>query len=201
MIDVSNVVNNSPYITSANLYSYHLAGITERCFYHPAPLTKRNTEDDVIRDGDTAAALRPAKRKRNSKSLPVSEPTMFSIHERLPDAVHMTANQPGYLGPTSYSAILPKDEANAVIIDREASVASDGSDYEMAHQHPLTKSMRIQMATEVLRCLRHYPIIRELANILKQVSQSCIVSSSPPVRVENMSVVGANFVGTTSTRA
>ena len=89
----------------------------------------------------------------------------------------MTTNQPGYLGPTSYSAILPKDEVDAVILDRAASVASDGSDFEMAHQHPLTKSMRIQMTTEVLKCLRHYPLLQDVINILKQYAQSCLVSA------------------------
>lgn len=88
----------------------------------------------------------------------------------------MTTNQPGYLGPTSYTAILPKDETNAVVLDGETSTASQGSDFEMAHQHPLTKSMRMQMTTEVLKCLRHYPIIQEVINILLQYAQTCIVS-------------------------
>lgn len=88
----------------------------------------------------------------------------------------MTTNQPGYLGPTSYSAILPKDEDNAVVMRRGSSVISDGSEYEMAHQYPLTKSMRVQMATEVLKCLRHYPIIREVVNVLVQFASTCIVS-------------------------
>lgn len=88
----------------------------------------------------------------------------------------MTTNQPGYLGPTSYSAILPKDEVDTIILDTAASIASDGSDFEMAHQHPLTKSMRIQMTTEVLKCLRHYPLLQDVIHLLKQYAQTCIVS-------------------------
>ncbi|KAL5459604.1 hypothetical protein PMIN06_002746 [Paraphaeosphaeria minitans] len=151
-------------------------GISDRCFYHPAPLTKRNTEDESGSHAkDTPDVLRPTKRKRTSKSLPTPDgPSFYSI-DKFADAVPMTTNQPGYLGPTSYTAILPKDEANAVILDGEASIASDGSDIEMAHQHPLTKSMRMQMTTEVLKCLRHYPIIQEVINILLQFAQSCII--------------------------
>jgi hypothetical protein len=108
----------------------------------------------------------------------VPDAPSFFNNDKFADAVPMTTNQPGYLGPTSYTAILPKDEANAVVLNREASVASDGSDYEMAHQHPLTKSMRTQMTTDVLKCLRHYPIIQEVLNILLQYAQTCIVSGS-----------------------
>lgn len=95
----------------------------------------------------------------------------------------MTTNQPGYeyLGPLSSAAILSKDEPNAVVVEGEAPIASDASDLEMAHQHPLTKSMRMQMTTEVLKCLRHFPIIQEVINILSQFAQACIVSDSSKV--------------------
>ncbi|KAL1606357.1 hypothetical protein SLS60_003759 [Paraconiothyrium brasiliense] len=153
-----------------------MLGIPDRCFYHPAPLTKRNTEGDAgSRAKDTPDILRPAKRKRTSKSLTGPDAPSYYVNDKFADAVPMTTNQPGYLGPTSYTAILPKDEANTIVLDREASMASDGSDYEMAHQHPLTKSMRTQMTTEVLKCLRHYPIIQDVINILQQYAQTCIV--------------------------
>ena len=35
---------------------------------------------------------------------------------------------------------------------------------------------RVQMATEVLKCLRHYPIIQEIINVFLQYAQTCIVS-------------------------
>lgn len=46
--------------------------------------------------------------------------------------------------------------------ERELSVASERSDRELTHQHPLTKSMRYQMASDVLSTFRHYNSIREL---------------------------------------
>lgn len=160
-------------------YSLSSLGIAERCFYHPAPLTKRNVDEDTASHTKEAPnALRPTKRKRISKSLPGPDVAISSLNDRFTDAVPMVANQPGYLGPTSYSAILPKDEASAIVIDAAESVASDGSDFEMAHQHPLTKSMRVQMATEVLRCLRHYSILQEVLNVLLRYAQTCIVSNS-----------------------
>ncbi|KAJ4290607.1 hypothetical protein N0V90_010825 [Kalmusia sp. IMI 367209] len=149
--------------------------IPDRCFYHPAPLTKRHPDEEAGRASELPDVIRPPKRKRISKSLPGPDAPSFSQNDKFADAVPSTANQPGYLGPTSYSAILPKDEVSAVILDRETSVASNGSDQDMAHQHPLTKSMRIQMATEVVKCLRYYPIIQEVINILSQFAQACIV--------------------------
>ncbi|KAF1971082.1 hypothetical protein BU23DRAFT_472110 [Bimuria novae-zelandiae CBS 107.79] len=161
---------------SAPRHSPSNPGIPDRCFYHPAPLTKRNTDDNAPgRSKETPDDLRPPKRKRTSKFLPRPDAPSFSFHERFTDAVPMTTNQPGYLGPTSYSANLPQDEVNAFVPDREASMASEGSDYEMAHQHPLTKSMRVQMATEVLKCLRYYPLLQELIGLLQQYAQTCVV--------------------------
>jgi hypothetical protein len=57
---------------------------------------------------------------------------------------------------------LPQDEETGASRDREVSVASERSDWELTHQHPLTKSMRYQMASGVLRTLRYYPAIKEL---------------------------------------
>lgn len=41
-------------------------------------------------------------------------------------------------------------------------MGSEDSDRELCHQHPLTKPIRTQMATDILRALRHYPLIRDL---------------------------------------
>lgn len=77
------------------------------------------------------------------------------------DAVSADAYRAGYLGPTSYEVNLPKDELSVPVNDREAS-AEPEIDHEMSHQHPLTKSMRMQMTTEILKTFRYYPIIKEL---------------------------------------
>lgn len=77
------------------------------------------------------------------------------------DAVTVETYRPGYLGPTSYEAVLPKDELSPVVRDREASVETE-TDLEMLHQHPLTKSMRMQMTTDILKTFRYYSTIKEL---------------------------------------
>lgn len=69
---------------------------------------------------------------------------------------------PGFLGPGSYAVLLPQDDELERPRERELSVASERSDRELTHQHVLTKSMRHQMASDVLGTLRHYNSIREL---------------------------------------
>jgi hypothetical protein len=69
---------------------------------------------------------------------------------------------PGFLGPGSYAVLLPQDEEPGRPREREESVASERSDRELTHQHTLSKSMRYQMASDVLSTFRHYDSIREL---------------------------------------
>jgi hypothetical protein len=58
--------------------------------------------------------------------------------------------------------LLPHDEDSGIPREREISVASERSDWELTHQHPLTKSMRQQMASDVLSTFRHFNIIKDL---------------------------------------
>lgn len=58
--------------------------------------------------------------------------------------------------------LLPQDEEPDAPREREVSVASERSDWELTHQHPLTKSMRYQMASDVLNTFRYFPAIKEL---------------------------------------
>lgn len=69
---------------------------------------------------------------------------------------------PGFLGPGSYAVLLPQDDEPGRPSEREESVASERSDRELTHQHTLSKSMRYQMASDVLSTFRHYNPIREL---------------------------------------
>lgn len=87
------------------------------------------------------------------------DPTFQS--EKFADAVSADTYRAGYLGPTSYEVNLPKDESSLPVNDRAAS-AEPEMDLEMSHQHPLTKPMRIQMTTDILKTFRYYTIIREL---------------------------------------
>ncbi|KAF1847050.1 uncharacterized protein K460DRAFT_52462 [Cucurbitaria berberidis CBS 394.84] len=137
-------------------------GIEDRCFYHPAPLTKPRSAVDDTGTGES----RPLKRKRPSKanqnSDPLYPPPSPGQGDKLADAVAADVYHPGFLGPGSYGVLLPQDDESDRLRERELSVASERSDRELTHQHVLTKSMRYQMASDVLSAFRHYNSIREL---------------------------------------
>jgi hypothetical protein len=82
--------------------------------------------------------------------------------DKLADAVAADVYHPGFLGPGSYAVLLPQDEEPGRPCEREESLASERSDRELTHQHTLSKSMRYQMASDVLSTFRHYDSIREL---------------------------------------
>ncbi|EMD65050.1 hypothetical protein COCSADRAFT_26005 [Bipolaris sorokiniana ND90Pr] len=82
--------------------------------------------------------------------------------DKLADAVAADVYHPGFLGPGSYAVLLAQDEEPGQLPEREGSVASERSDRELTHQHTLSKSMRYQMAHDVLSTFRHYDIIKEL---------------------------------------
>ncbi|RMZ71128.1 fungal specific transcription factor [Pyrenophora seminiperda CCB06] len=82
--------------------------------------------------------------------------------DKLADAVAADVYHPGFLGPGSYAVLLPQDEEQGQLREREESVASERSDRELTHQHTISKSMRYQMAYDVLSTLRHYNAIRDL---------------------------------------
>jgi hypothetical protein len=86
--------------------------------------------------------------------------SLTSQSDNMADAVPAETNRPGYLGPTSYEAILPKDESS-LLRQRGASVESNSSNPDLNHQHAMSKSMRTEMATDILRSLRHYDIIQQ----------------------------------------
>jgi hypothetical protein len=88
--------------------------------------------------------------------------TSASPNDKLADAVAADVYHPGFLGPGSYAVLLPQDEESGAPREREVSVASERSDWELTHQHVLTKSMRHQMASDVLGTLRYFTAIREL---------------------------------------
>ncbi|KAF2825966.1 hypothetical protein CC86DRAFT_324733 [Ophiobolus disseminans] len=132
-------------------------GIEERCFYHPAPLTKPRNHDD-----SGPGESRPLKRKRLPKQGTLEEVLSTSPHDKLADAVAADVYHPGFLGPGSYAVLLPQDEETGIPREREISVASERSDWELTHQHALTKSMRHQMANDVLRVFRYFTAIKEL---------------------------------------
>lgn len=100
--------------------------------------------------------------RRDVNPDPAFPPPSPEQGDKLADAVAADVYHPGFLGPGSYAVLLPQDEESGRPMEREESVASERSDRELTHQHTLSKSMRYQMASDVLSTLRHYNSIREL---------------------------------------
>src|SRR3954470_10222356 len=102
---------------------------------------------------------RPSRQGRDcAAAFPPPSP---SQGDTLADAVAADVYHPGFLGPGSYAVLLPQDEEPGPLREREESVASERSDRQLTHQHTLSKSMRYQMAYDVLSTFRHYDLIRE----------------------------------------
>jgi hypothetical protein len=104
---------------------------------------------------------------------------------RLADAVAADVYHPGFLGPGSYAVLLPQDDDPGVSREREISVASDRSDMELTHQHPLTKSMRYQMASDVLATLRYFTAIREVILWYNATNEAGVVPAQIQVDATN----------------
>lgn len=92
------------------------------------------------------------------------------------DAVAAHTSRPGYLGPTSYAAILPPDDEN--VVSREHPDESEGAEEQYFYQHPLTKTMRMHMAADVFKSLRHYKTIRTLAKTYCTLTHTGYVAAS-----------------------
>ncbi|ORY15257.1 hypothetical protein BCR34DRAFT_558944 [Clohesyomyces aquaticus] len=162
----------------------HQRGIADQCFYHPAPLTKPKDG----RNANSSTNPQRTKRRRvndqsSSSGDPAINPKIFadpslSQDEHFGDSVAAQTYRPGYLGPTSYAAILPKETASPLRASRQASIDSDDSNHELDHQHPLTKVMRIQMVTAVLKSLRNYDMIRHLLLYYCESNQAGVVPAS-----------------------
>ncbi|KAL3429951.1 hypothetical protein BDV09DRAFT_31436 [Aspergillus tetrazonus] len=124
--------------------------ITQRCFYHPAPMTK---------DASQLRSQRPAKRPRTESSLtPSPESTSASgtayasasastvqYGLRLEAADQRPSTTPGYLGSTSFSAVFSEHRAN--ISFEEGNHAPDGV------LSKLTDRYRLESGLEVIKFL------------------------------------------------
>ena len=98
-----------------------------------------------------------------------------SQDDRLADAVAADVYHPGFLGPGSYAVLLPEADDSGTRNEREPSVASERSDRDLTHQHPLTKSMRYQMASDILTTFRHYNAIKELILWYNAVNEAGVI--------------------------
>ncbi|KAL4864656.1 hypothetical protein BDV12DRAFT_188750 [Aspergillus spectabilis] len=117
--------------------------ITQRCFYHPAPMTR-----DVVAHAPGQGQGREAKRRRTESSTSSTPPPSTTVHHiPRPDQPSIT---PGYLGSTSFSAVF--SEHRTVIALEEDSSLTSGF---------LSKSndrLHLQSGLDVLKFLYRSPI-------------------------------------------
>ncbi|KAE8853187.1 hypothetical protein PTNB73_02494 [Pyrenophora teres f. teres] len=124
-----------------------------------APKRKYVTARTLFMEENSDPIRRPSRQNRDTGAV---FPPPSTEGEKLADAVAADVYHPGFLGPGSYAVLLPQDEEPGQLREREESVASERSDRELTHQHTISKSMRYQMAYDVLSTFRHYNAIREL---------------------------------------
>jgi hypothetical protein len=97
---------------------------------------------------------------------PLFVTSVSSQEDAIADPIAIQSYQPGYLGPTSYAAILPTENGTPLLGERELSVDSqEDSNAGFSQQHMYSKSLRQQMTSEVLRSLRLFPRILELVKL------------------------------------
>lgn len=137
----------------------------------------------MIANTDFDLSRRPLKQAPNS--VVAFAPPSPAQGDKLADAVAADVYHPGFLGPGSYAVLLPQDEEPGQLREREESVASERSDRELTHQHTLSKSMRYQMACDVLSTFRHYNSIKELVLWYNASNEAGVVPAQLQVDVVN----------------
>ncbi|CAN9270741.1 unnamed protein product [Alternaria alternata] len=151
VIDVVNVVSKTAAFTIQRLSPGRVK----------LPMSQAQANLVLPRESnDFDSSRRPPKQASNS--VVAFAPPSPAQGDKLADAVAADVYHPGFLGPGSYAVLLPQDEEPGQLREREESVASERSDRELTHQHTLSKSMRYQMACDVLSTFRHYNSIKEL---------------------------------------
>jgi hypothetical protein len=114
--------------------------------------------------------IRRSKPRKSTSRLDAEQPPIFATQTLseggITDPIAIQSYRPGYLGPTSYAAILPTENGTPVLGERELSVDSqEESNVGFFQQHLFNKSLREQMTAEVLRSLRLFPRILELVKL------------------------------------
>ncbi|KAL5334335.1 hypothetical protein BJX70DRAFT_378628 [Aspergillus crustosus] len=126
--------------------------ITQRCFYHPAPMTR---QDVGAKSQAQPQGQRQVKRPRTESSISSSPPSTIPLpvqvqhqHQHLrPDQPSIT---PGYLGSTSFSAVFSEHRTD-LAFEEDSSLSASA----------LAKSndrLRLESGLEVLKFLYRSPI-------------------------------------------
>ncbi|KAL6229412.1 hypothetical protein BDW75DRAFT_245760 [Aspergillus navahoensis] len=114
--------------------------ITQRCFYHPAPMTK---------DASQPQSQRPAKRQRaESPNMPSPTSTsasastvQYDLRREAAAAKQHPSTTPGYLGSTSFSAVFSEHRTD--ISFEEGNYAPDGVLSKLTDQYRLESGLEV----------------------------------------------------------
>ncbi|KAJ5887785.1 hypothetical protein N7495_007826 [Penicillium taxi] len=147
-------------------------GISSRCFYHPAPLTKRQGERKFpLAEGvpfDRTAASTVSKNSQPNKESFNSELTASS--GLVPTAGRLSRKKPilsGYFGPTSFVSPL----TDAVDVD----LASDSQSLELEATQRVLPPYWVQKISEILLTLGDFAIIESLIRDYYVLNQSAVI--------------------------
>ncbi|CDM32811.1 Zn(2)-C6 fungal-type DNA-binding domain [Penicillium roqueforti FM164] len=145
-------------------------GFTGRCFYHPAPLTSTRRQPD--RDGQIHLSPSPSlgnlgNPMSDSETLDAVAPCPSVIQPALRTEQMLPA---GYLGPTSFIAGL---EESVDLFTHGEQSNTDGRENSAIAPSPAL----VKRTAEVLRCLQHFPAIKNLVHKYYSVSQTAVIPS------------------------
>ncbi|KAJ5439710.1 uncharacterized protein N7458_010708 [Penicillium daleae] len=94
--------------------------ITDQCFYHPAPMTRRRASDQ----NSSNPNLPPSRRLTSQPTSSASSPGSGSLHGgRLYAPLEPPSALPGYMGSTSFTAVLA-EHRNEIAFEQEENVES-----------------------------------------------------------------------------
>ncbi|KAE8145297.1 putative C6 transcription factor [Aspergillus avenaceus] len=129
--------------------------ITARCYYHPAPMTKGVRSPAGTSHPDTGARNRRLSSLSSSSKLGIGASTSLEV--------------PGYLGATSYSAVLAEHQRH----HDHSDVVFGAGDRGGVGTPMMMDSSRLRASVELLRVLYDYPVYDVL--IWKLYSRKSIV--------------------------
>ncbi|EPS29977.1 hypothetical protein PDE_04927 [Penicillium oxalicum 114-2] len=139
--------------------------IDDRCFYHPAPMTRRRASDNNITT--SRPSLVPAKRLTSQPTSNASSPGSGSLQGgRLYAPLEMPSALPGYMGSTSFTAVLA-EHRNEIAFEQG----------ENAEPLPVlvVEPDRVQSGAEVLLFLHNLKLRRRLIEIFYNRSCNVVV--------------------------
>ncbi|KAF2489730.1 hypothetical protein BU16DRAFT_597224 [Lophium mytilinum] len=126
----------------------------------------------------------------NSVELSTQAQVLTPERQNSPYSATNQSHQPGYLGPTSYEAILSLD--NHAIPDRtpsDSGISDSACDHECFVGQFIPKSSRSKIALDALTCLRFFPVIDRLVVAFYGKAQALISPAPSPFILNALAAV------------